>query len=231
MGNIENKKYSEIKIECKKILDLYNENINKFDKEFKYDTNKAQESKKHITEWVAQTGKDYYEKEFQPFFKEELKQISKVYDTEISFYSYYMKIYNKLFFAISEYFNKYLLKEDKENANSKNEDNKQKQKEDKELYDEYVALCKAKRKPRVAILLKDKILIAKGSDDEYMKKMFTIAKKYGCVDDIYNPDSDPIRKSETYTEDYLNQQMVAYVNNPCEKRFLHLLEIMHKYNI
>ena len=231
MADIQNKKYSEIKIEYKKIFDLYNENINKLDKEFKYDINKAQQSKKNITGWIAQTGRDCYDEEFQPFFKEAIKAVSKVYDNEISLYSSYTKIYNKLFFAITGYFDKYLSKENKEDANSKNEDNKQKQKEDKELYDEYVAFCKAKRKQRVAILLKDKILIAKGSDDEYMKKLFTIAKKYGCIDDIYNSDSDPIRKSETYTEDYLNQQMVGYVNNPCEKRFLHLLEIMHKYNI
>ena len=228
MADIQNKKYSEIKIGYKKIFDLYNENINKLDKEFKYDINKAQQSKKNITGWIAQTGRDCYDEEFQPFFKEAIKAVSKVYDTEISLYSSYTKIYNKLFFAITGYFDKYLSKENKEDVNSKNEDKKKDEEEEKNLFNEYVAFCKAKKKIRVAIILKDRVLLYHGTNDNYLKKMFEIAKKYGCVDTNYNSNLDPIRKNETYDEDYLNQQMVAYVNNPCEKRFLHLLEVCRK---
>lgn len=147
------------------------------------------------------------------------------HSANISFYNKFIRSANARIQTALEYFNKYLVGNNKEENN--NED-AQIDPESLQVLKDAEEKCKKGNHVKAIILLKDNTLLLLGKDSKkaYAKinKLYNMLKKYNLLQE-YDPGSSPISNDpKDYDETYYNKMAVAIVNNPCDERINNLIK-------
>ena len=162
---------------------------------------------------------DKYSKSIQTMLK---------YDTAcISLYNKYIRATNARIQTALEYFNKYLLGQNKEETNG----DEQIDPESLPAFKDAEEKCKKGNFFKAAILLKDYIQLTLSKDNKVQQSSLAkinilrkMLKKYNLLQE-YDPGSSPISNDpKDYDIKYYNSRAVALVNNPCDERIDNLMK-------